>query len=416
MELFDGVSVRRSIASITLAWLALSSLSQAQNPAKPGSDSFPILVGSATVADNGELAAQVKTMEGVSCGDTSRRVSQPTALKDFVGGRVKTIRVVHYARERNISKPVRLRALVSKVWQGSFLDQPACGIVWDEGTWWSIESTVEFEDGKRGLLITDGSHVALRDHDGRNWFFRLLPAAQQSQLPFPILNECNRLISSTDGAWSNNFSARPLQMEKCASNLVSAPLVLLLLQPYSLSRDNFVRLKAHHGESLASVKDDHVGEFCATCIGERAGTIRIDRVASVRPRDIGPVVGFRVAGSGRASDAARPVSVKEVEAHLGNRATHVFVHARPAPGIGPFEAGNATALVVGMNVDDSAWNASKSRKERETCHEKKILSEPVHFYSPFFLGLNPGSCLGHWERKVHPAISLKWQRREFERN
>jgi hypothetical protein len=178
MELFDGVSVRRSIASITLAWLALSSLSQAQNPAKPGSDSFPILVGSATVADNRELAAQVKTMEGVSCGDTSRRVSQPTALKDFVGGRVKTIRVVHYARERNISKPVRLRALVSKVWQGSFLDQPACGIVWDEGTWWSIESTVEFEDGKRGLLITDGSHVALRDHDGRNWFFRLLPAAQ----------------------------------------------------------------------------------------------------------------------------------------------------------------------------------------------------------------------------------------------
>jgi hypothetical protein len=28
-----------------------------------------------------------------------------------------------------------------------------------------------------------------------------------------------------------------------------------------------------------------------------------------------------------------------------------------------------------------------------------------------FLGLNSGSCLGHWERKLHPAISLKWPRR-----
>src|SRR5271169_1413129 len=50
--------------------------------------------------------------------------------------------------------------------------------------------------------------------------------------------------------------AQPLQMEKCASNLVSARLILVLLQPYSLSRDNLVRLEAHQGESLASVKDD----------------------------------------------------------------------------------------------------------------------------------------------------------------
>src|SRR5580693_2245133 len=101
-------------------------------------------------------------------------------------------------------------------------------------------------------------------------------------------------------------------MEKCASNLVSLPLVLLL-EPYCLSRDNLVRLKAHQGESLTSVKDDDVAEFCATCIEQRAGTIRIDRVASVRPRDIGPVVGSRVASSGRPSDAALHVSVEDVE-------------------------------------------------------------------------------------------------------
>ncbi|HMD39606.1 MAG TPA: hypothetical protein VKH15_10005 [Candidatus Acidoferrum sp.] len=43
---------------------------------------------------------------------------------------------------------------------------------------WSIESILVFEDGKQGVLITDGSHVALKDHDGKSWFFRLLPAAQ----------------------------------------------------------------------------------------------------------------------------------------------------------------------------------------------------------------------------------------------
>ena len=43
---------------------------------------------------------------------------------------------------------------------------------------------------------------------------------------------------------------QPLQMEKCASNLVSAPLVLLLLQPCSLSGDNLAILRAEHGEAL----------------------------------------------------------------------------------------------------------------------------------------------------------------------
>lgn len=102
---------------------------------------------------------------------------QCSAVRDFVGGRVKTIRILHYARERNFSKPVEVRALVSKVWQGSFLDQAACGILWDEMALWSIESALEFKDGKKGLLITDGEHVAVRDHDGKSWFFRLWPGA-----------------------------------------------------------------------------------------------------------------------------------------------------------------------------------------------------------------------------------------------
>jgi hypothetical protein len=63
---------------------------------------------------------------------------------------------------------------------------------------------------------------------------------------------------------------------------------------------------------------------------------------------------------------ARPVSVKDVEAQLGDRAT-------------------------------------------QGSHEEKTLSELAHCDSRFFLGLNSRSFLGQWECKVHPAISLKWQ-------
>jgi len=177
MKLFDGIFARRSVASITFAWVFLPLLSQAQNRAKPESDSPRILVGSARVIDNGELAARVKTMEGASCNDASRHFDHPRTVGDFVGAKVKTLRVLHYTRQRNPPKPEEIQTLVRTVWRGTF-QGAACGILWDEGAWWSIESAVEFEDGKQGLLITDGIHVALRDHDGKNWFFRLLPATQ----------------------------------------------------------------------------------------------------------------------------------------------------------------------------------------------------------------------------------------------
>jgi hypothetical protein len=174
---------------------------------------------------------------------------------------------------------------------------------------------------------------------------------------------------------------QPLQMEKRASNLVSAPLVLLLLlhlQPLPLFRGNRFRGHAEQEESFASVKDDEVVAMCAVCIEERPGTIRIDRVASVR-REIGPVSDVTVGASGRANEAAPPISAVEGDANLGDGAAHDIVHARPAEGIGPFEAGNATAAIMGMNVDDGSWNMRKSRKDRETRREKKVLSELAHF-------------------------------------
>src|ERR1700691_2531589 len=75
--------------------------------------------------------------------------------------------------------------------------------------------------------------------------------------------------------------SQPLQMKKCASNQVSPPLVLLLIQPRPLSRDHLARLqwRAEHGESLASVQDDYVVGFCTVRSEERPGTIRMDLVA-----------------------------------------------------------------------------------------------------------------------------------------
>src|SRR5579872_7312671 len=161
--------------------------------------------------------------------------------------------------------------------------------------------------------------------------------------------------------------------EKCASNLVSAPLVLVLLDPRPLFRDNRARRHAEQEVSLASVKDDEVLRF----VKKRPGTVRIDRVAP-RLEMIGPVFNFTVAASGRANQVDRPFSVLDVDANLGDRATHDIVHARPAEGILPFEAGNATNLILGMNVGNGPWNARKTRKEQETCREKKILSELAH--------------------------------------
>ena len=135
---------------------------------------------------------------------------------------------------------------------------------------------------------------------------------------------------------------QPLQMEKCASNVVSAPLVLLL-QPHPLSADNRVWHHAHHGESLASVKDDDVVALCTIRTEQRPGTISMDFVASVRPRQNGPVYRCTVLASGLTNDAAHPFSVKDVNAKLGDRPTHDFAHAREVEGVGPLEAGNATA-------------------------------------------------------------------------
>lgn len=167
-----GVPSDRSLSSGLLLLLFFFVQSRAYSEAA----AFPkVVMGSATVADYGEFNARVKALEWTTCNDSSRHFDKPLVVEDFVGAHVRSIRVVHYFRK--LPRRREIWTLIRRVWLGRF-QSAGCGILWSEVGMWSIECTLEFEDGKQGVLITDGTHVALRDHDGKNWFFRLLPAAQ----------------------------------------------------------------------------------------------------------------------------------------------------------------------------------------------------------------------------------------------
>jgi hypothetical protein len=86
--------------------------------------------------------------------------------------------------------------------------------------------------------------------------------------------------SNDTGALSGRRRKRDLDIFVVASNVVSAPLVLLL-QPYPLFHDSRARRHAEQEDSLASVNYDDVVAVCAVRIEERPGTIWIDRVGSV---------------------------------------------------------------------------------------------------------------------------------------
>ncbi len=171
-KLCDISSYKALSSGLLLLWF-LSVQSRAYSEA-----ALPnVVLTSPTAAEYGEVNARVKALERATCNDASRYFEKPMVVQDFVGANVRSIRVVHFFRQSKSPKSDEIRKLIKTVWHGTF-QFASCGILWSEGTLWSIECTLEFKDGKQGVLITDGVHVALRDHEGKNWFFRLLPAAQ----------------------------------------------------------------------------------------------------------------------------------------------------------------------------------------------------------------------------------------------
>src|SRR6266404_9978154 len=75
-------------------------------------------------------------------------------VEAFLGGKVKTIRVVRFAGSSE-PKPAEIQSRIMEVWLGVFRDAN-CGITWSEGVFWNLEASVEYEDGKRGAILIDG--------------------------------------------------------------------------------------------------------------------------------------------------------------------------------------------------------------------------------------------------------------------
>jgi hypothetical protein len=94
------------------------------------------------------------------------------SVESFVGGKVKSIHVVRYDPRLT---PFQIREEVQRVWLGVFWTASSF-IGWAEGSIWNIDASVEYEDGKRSSLITDGGHVRVQDREGKYWFIRLWPA------------------------------------------------------------------------------------------------------------------------------------------------------------------------------------------------------------------------------------------------
>jgi hypothetical protein len=170
-------SIMRLIGAfpIALAWVLVMPFSWGQSPVDSAATTPEIQIH-AVAADLGELERKVRILD-IPCGGRYQYLDHPTTVGQFEGGKVRAIQVVHFAGWRNAPTHKELRDTVRRVWQGK-LQSVSCEVDWDEGTTWTVEAVVEFDDGIRSELITDGSHVALQGHDGKGFFFRLLPAAQ----------------------------------------------------------------------------------------------------------------------------------------------------------------------------------------------------------------------------------------------
>jgi hypothetical protein len=155
---------------ITCFLVATNSLSQSSTSPQAAAPGFVIDSTVSTQAE--ELRRDVEGLNDVKCDGHSIYLESPTTIGAFMGFPAKFVRVTRYAQTIESPAGTKPRQILEKVWGGRFRSA-SCQIAWAEFTSWSIEAVVEFQDGKRGRLITDGFHVALQDHAGKIWFIRL---------------------------------------------------------------------------------------------------------------------------------------------------------------------------------------------------------------------------------------------------
>ena len=166
---------RSCVPKTVIPWLVILPLLCGQGHAGAQGGSPKILVD-AVASDTRELKKDAESLNG-GCGGGYRILEHPTTVGEFEGENVKSIRVIRFTNSQASLTKKQLQNELLKVWLGKF-QTVYCYLPWDEVALWSIEAKIEFEDGKWSALITDGVHVALQDHDGKGWYFRLLPAAQ----------------------------------------------------------------------------------------------------------------------------------------------------------------------------------------------------------------------------------------------
>jgi len=168
---------RVSSTTVAVVLVFLESLVLGQNRAETKTEMPKIDVHSVEWTQLQWLNQGVEQIGKPTC-QNSRVSKDDLTVADLAGGKVAVIRVTRALRPKNGSNVKQIKEILKKVWQGKLLEGADCQILWSEVTFWSIQSELEFADGKEGALFTDGLHVALRAHDGAIWFSRLMPAAQ----------------------------------------------------------------------------------------------------------------------------------------------------------------------------------------------------------------------------------------------
>jgi hypothetical protein len=169
---------------VPVIWLAIVPACCAQNAPSTSQPTAvlplsQIFVDSQKPTDWNDPQWKIREVPNPGCNGGYKTSDQDVSLQELAGHAVKAIHVTAYRLNANVPRkePKDIRQQVLDVWLGKFRTA-FCQIAWAESTNWSINATVEFDDGKRGSLLTDGSHVRLLDHEGKFWFLRLLPAAQ----------------------------------------------------------------------------------------------------------------------------------------------------------------------------------------------------------------------------------------------
>lgn len=144
---------------------------------------IPILLGTPVVVPENLLQSEVHSLSPHGCDGvaTAEHFRVPLGtLQDILGGaKVKEIQIVRVTPTQASTPSVTgvytppavlaiKRALRRRIQDGG------CTLSWAEPVGWTVQADIQFEDGIKRKLFTNGTYVAAQDRTGRTWFLRLV--------------------------------------------------------------------------------------------------------------------------------------------------------------------------------------------------------------------------------------------------